>query len=127
MRRYFSLFFGSVFLALIFSSSDALADVIYKKNSHLEGEIIQETDKKITLLINGGTVEFDRSEITKIERNSERDGSSDIFHYSGGMVQYVEYMDANNSPLTKPIFIQGSNTTSNGTETVIEIAFESFN
>ena len=54
----------------------------------------------------------------------EREGISEIFHYSGGIVQYVEYMDANNSPLTKPIYINGTSTTSDGTETQVEICFE---
>ncbi|MDZ4745526.1 MAG: DNA topoisomerase (ATP-hydrolyzing) subunit B [bacterium] len=54
----------------------------------------------------------------------ERDGQKDVFAYRGGLVDFVRYVDANATPITKPIFITGSHTNEQDIETQVEVCFE---
>jgi len=49
----------------------------------------------------------------------EATGKSSVFHYKGGIVEFVKYIDVNKSPLHKPIYIAGK---ANGLE--IEVAMQ---
>jgi DNA gyrase subunit B len=44
----------------------------------------------------------------KIEIEDERTDVNEIFHYKGGIVSFIEYLNRRHSPLHKPIFIEGS-------------------
>lgn len=54
----------------------------------------------------------------------ERDGMKDVFAFRGGLVDFVRYVDANATPITKPIFISGSQKNEQDVETQVEICFE---
>lgn len=60
----------SLFLLIgLVVSTGAFADTIYLKNGgNIDGTIVSETDKVVDLEVEGGTVQFKRSEIAKIER-----------------------------------------------------------
>ena len=55
----------------------------------------------------------------KIRLIDERDGSEEVFHYKGGLIEFVRYLDENRSPLHKPIYIEDEK---EGVQ--VEIAFE---
>lgn len=54
----------------------------------------------------------------------ERDMRSEVFHYVGGLVDFVNYVDESATILVKPILISGSDLDSNQIETKIEICFQ---
>lgn len=63
------LILGAVFLYL---SAEACADVLYLKNGEkLEGRVVKETQGTVTFEIQEGRVDFQRSEIRQIERDSQ--------------------------------------------------------
>ena len=43
----------------------------------------------------------------KISIKDERTDQEDFFHYEGGIVSFVEYLNKRNTPLHKPIYIEG--------------------
>lgn len=52
----------------------------------------------------------------------ERDGREEIFHYQGGLIDFVKYVDDAVTPLTKPIYIFGAE---NGElQTQVRICFQ---
>ncbi|RMG68392.1 MAG: DNA topoisomerase (ATP-hydrolyzing) subunit B [Calditrichaeota bacterium] len=55
----------------------------------------------------------------KIRLVDERDGSEEVFHYKGGLIEFVRYLDENRTPLHKPIYIEDEK---EGVQ--VEIAFE---
>ncbi len=59
-----------------------------------------------------------------ITMQDERDGQKDVFAYRGGLVDFVRYMDANATAITKPILMQGTASNESGVETVVEVCFE---
>ncbi len=54
----------------------------------------------------------------------ERDMRSETFHYVGGLVDFVNYIDEASTILVKPILISGSDLAADGIETKIEICFQ---
>ncbi|MFA6570054.1 MAG: DNA topoisomerase (ATP-hydrolyzing) subunit B [Bacteroidota bacterium] len=54
----------------------------------------------------------------------ERDGREEIYHYIGGLVDFVKYVDSSNKPYTHPIFLSGSDTGGLEGETQLEICFQ---
>ncbi len=55
----------------------------------------------------------------KIILRDERDNSEEVFHYKGGLVEFIKYLDQNRTALHKPIYIADQR------ENVqVEIAFE---
>jgi DNA gyrase subunit B len=60
----------------------------------------------------------------KIKIIDERDNKSETFHYKGGLIDFVKYLDSNLNPISKPIFIEGTDTNGNGIETKVEVCFE---
>ena len=54
----------------------------------------------------------------------ERDGQKETFAYRGGLVDFVRYVDANHSTITKPLNIQGKHTSDDGVETVVDICLQ---
>ena len=54
----------------------------------------------------------------------ERDGQKETFAYRGGLVDFVRWVDANHTAITKPIFIQGTHTAENGVETQLDVCLE---
>ena len=64
--------FVSAITTVALFPSIACSDTIYLKNgARVDGTILSDTNDKISLQIDGGTVEFNRSEISKVEKNSE--------------------------------------------------------
>jgi DNA gyrase subunit B len=60
-------------------------------------------------------------EITLLD---ERTGTKEIYHYKGGLVDFVKYIDSLETPLIKPIFITGNAVSENSGEVKVEICFE---
>jgi DNA gyrase subunit B len=58
-----------------------------------------------------------------IELNDERDGRHETFHYEGGLVDFVRYIDNSTTQLVKPIYISGSGTNGSNSLTKVEICF----
>lgn len=54
----------------------------------------------------------------------ERDGQKETFAYRGGLVDFVRYLDASNTAITKPLAIKGSFTNDSGIETQVDICLE---
>jgi DNA gyrase subunit B len=65
---------------------------------------------------------FLNPEVT-ITLKDERDGTEETFHYKGGLIDFVKYVDSHTTPFTKPIFVTGSDTGGLDTETQVEICF----
>jgi len=53
----------------------------------------------------------------------ERENINEIYHYEGGLVDFVKYIDSLNTAITNPIYISGSDINENGLETQVEICF----
>ena len=53
----------------------------------------------------------------------ERENIKETYHYEGGLVDFVKYIDSGNTSLTPAIYISGSDIT-NGAETQAEICFQ---
>jgi len=58
-----------------------------------------------------------------IELSDERDGRHETFHYEGGLVDFVKYIDNSTTQLVKPIYISGSGTNGSNSLTKVEICF----
>jgi DNA gyrase subunit B len=59
----------------------------------------------------------------KITLLDERDGRKDEFHAKGGIVDFVKYLDENQTTLIKPLYIEGK-ANGNGDETAVKICFQ---
>ncbi len=59
-----------------------------------------------------------------ITLTDEREMISEVFHYRGGLVDFVNYIDETSTVLVKPILIFGSDTGVSGLETKVEICFQ---
>ncbi len=55
----------------------------------------------------------------KIIFKDEREGFEEVFHYKGGLVEFIKYLDQNRTPLHKPIYFEDDK---EGVK--VEIAFE---
>jgi len=49
----------------------------------------------------------------------ERDGEEEVFHFKGGLIEFVKYLDASREALHKPVYIEGEKD-----NTPVEIAFQ---
>lgn len=54
-----------------------------------------------------------------IQINDEAEGEEVIFHFKGGIIDFVKYLDETRNPLHKPVYIEGERD-----NTPVEIAFE---
>jgi DNA gyrase subunit B len=54
-----------------------------------------------------------------IRIKDERDGRDETYHYKGGIIEFVKFLDEKRNPLHKPIYIEGEKE-----NTPVEIAFE---
>ena len=55
-----------------------------------------------------------------ISLQDERDGRSETFHFSGGIIEFVKYVDANKDKInTEPIYVEGVRDTN-----IVEVAME---
>ena len=54
----------------------------------------------------------------------EREGYEEVFHYQGGLRDFVEYVDSGEKTLTKPVYISGEDTNEAGSKTQVEICFQ---
>jgi DNA gyrase subunit B len=59
-----------------------------------------------------------------ITLEDERDGQKDVFAYRGGLVDFVRYLDTNNTAITKPILMTGAARNESGVETVVDVCYE---
>lgn len=59
-----------------------------------------------------------------ITMQDERDGQKDVYAYRGGLVDFVRYMDANATAITKPILMIGTASNDSEVETVVEVCME---
>lgn len=53
----------------------------------------------------------------------ERNNTEEIFHYEGGLVDFIQYIDSLETPLIKPIYINGIENTELSGEVKVEICF----
>ncbi len=60
----------------------------------------------------------------KIKIVDETNNKSEEFHFKGGLVDFVKYLDSNLNTITKPVLIGGAETNGNGVETKVEVCFE---
>ncbi|MGE5481028.1 MAG: DNA topoisomerase (ATP-hydrolyzing) subunit B [Chloroflexota bacterium] len=54
----------------------------------------------------------------------EREDIKEVFHYSGGLVDFVKYIDDGLTPINKPILLSGSGKADDGSDVQVEICFE---
>jgi DNA gyrase subunit B len=54
-----------------------------------------------------------------IEIADERDGQKDVYHFKGGLIEFVKYLDESRTALHKPVYIEGERG-----DTPVEIAFQ---
>ncbi len=54
----------------------------------------------------------------------EREGYEEVFHYQGGLRDFVEYVDSGEKTLTKPVYIAGEDVNEAGSRTQVEICFQ---
>ena len=66
---------------------------------------------------------FLNPEVT-IEIIDEKENLSEFYHYDGGIVDFVKYLNEGNNALNEPIYITGSSNGDDKAETVVEIAFQ---
>jgi DNA gyrase subunit B len=59
-----------------------------------------------------------------ITLQDEREGLKEVYHSSGGLVDFVRFIDENAMALMKPIYFSGSAVGESGTETQVEVCFE---
>ncbi len=62
--------------------------------------------------------------IIKIYLNDEREDLHKTYHYEGGLVDFVKYIDKNSTSLVNPILITGSDTNGSEFETKVAICFQ---
>lgn len=59
-----------------------------------------------------------------IRLRDERDGRDDVYHYPGGLVDFVTYVDEGKIALMKPIMISSVFKADDGTETPVDVCFQ---
>ena len=59
-----------------------------------------------------------------IRLKDERDGRDDVYHYPGGLVDFVSYVDEGKIALMKPIMISSVFKADDGTETPVDVCFQ---
>ncbi|MCU0427444.1 MAG: DNA topoisomerase (ATP-hydrolyzing) subunit B [Candidatus Kapabacteria bacterium] len=59
-----------------------------------------------------------------IRLRDERDGRDDVYHYPGGLVDFVSYVDEGKIALMKPIMISSVFKADDGTETPVDVCFQ---
>ncbi len=59
-----------------------------------------------------------------IEIIDELENDSETFHYSGGLIDFVKYIDEGSNALINPIYISGSDTGDSDTITEVEVCFQ---
>ena len=59
-----------------------------------------------------------------ITLRDERDNKEEVFHYKGGLIDFVKYVDAQLTPLIKPILLSDSFTNESGTVTQVDVCFQ---
>jgi DNA gyrase subunit B len=59
-----------------------------------------------------------------VDERPEDGQIEDVFHYEGGIVDFVKYIDSHNTQLVDIIYIKGVEPGETGAETVAEIAFQ---
>src|SRR5574344_291964 len=59
-----------------------------------------------------------------ITLTDEREMKSELFHFKGGLIDFVKYTDTGSTAVVKPILISGNSISDDGLETKVEICFE---
>lgn len=86
---------------------------IFTETTEFKYEIIQTRLRELAFLNKG----------VKILLKDERSGAEDEFHFKGGLVSFVEYLNRNRTPVhNEPIFFSGEKD-----DVQVEIAFQYFN
>lgn len=62
--------------------------------------------------------------IIKIVLEDERENLKKVYHYEGGLVDFVKYIDKNASSLINPILINGAETAGSEFETKVAVCFQ---
>lgn len=86
-----------------------LPDKTIFKNQKFNFEIICERMRELAYLNKNVTITVE----------DERSGESEKFHYKGGIVEFVKYLDETRNPLHKTIYIEGSRD-----NVFVEVAFQ---
>ncbi len=82
-------------------------------------EIFRTTEFKFNILAERmRELAYLNKNITIVVRD-ERDGREESYHFKGGLIEFVKYLDEKRNPLHKPIYIEGEKE-----NTPVEIAFE---
>jgi DNA gyrase subunit B len=82
---------------------------IFKSNNKFKFDTIAERMRELAFL----------NKTITIKIKDDRDGTEEEFHYKGGLVEFVKYLDGDREPLHKTIYIEGEKD-----NTPIEIAFQ---
>ncbi|MFW5663013.1 MAG: DNA gyrase/topoisomerase IV subunit B, partial [Bacteroidota bacterium] len=53
----------------------------------------------------------------------EREDEESIFHYEGGLVDFINYIDEGATQIIKPVFMEGSGSSDDEAETQVEVCF----
>ncbi len=61
--------------------------------------------------------------ITLVDERPEDGQIKESYHYEGGLIDFVKYIDSHNTAIVDTIYIKGSEAGESGAETVVEIAF----
>ncbi len=84
-----------------------------------DGEIFKTTKFKFeTVIERMRELAYLNKEVT-IKVKDKRDNKEETYHYKGGIIEFVKYIDEARKPLFKPIYIEGEKD-----NTPVEIAFE---
>ena len=53
----------------------------------------------------------------------ERESIDETYHFEGGLIDFIKYIDSSNTSITGPIFVSGTDSGNTGLETQVEICF----
>lgn len=62
--------------------------------------------------------------IKLIDERNNNGGGEETYHYQGGLIDFVAYIDETNTVYSKPVFLCGSDKGESQTETQVEICFQ---
>ncbi len=84
-----------------------------------DGEIFKTTEFRFENIIERMRELAYLNKNVTIKVKDQRNGREETYHFKGGIIEFVKYIDENRKPLHKPVFIEGEKE-----NTPVEVAFE---